>query len=179
MSDFLSLPKVAPLSQYFASSVENISGGLLDVVTAASLGMTTTSVALSTVFTVPASCSTSWSYEAQTYNGVSSGILLQNMFVKFSDNECFPPGFANEGRGSASQIFSPGACPYGYVTQLNSISGGVTTATCCSEYVCLLKVRGASSPIFKGFLLHSNLWSLWLPEYLSGSNKRCSACRRV
>jgi len=100
--------------------------------------MTTTTVPLSTVFTAPASCSTSWTYEAATYNGITSGILLQNAVANLLDTECFPPGFQQNGRIFAGQVFSPGACPKGYVTQSPIlVNGGVTTATCCSQYVLL------------------------------------------
>jgi len=90
----------------------------------------------STVFTAPASCSTSWTYEASTYNGITSGILLQNAVAVLLDTECFPPGFEQAGRIFLDQIFSPGACPQGYVTQSPLlVNSGTSTATCCSQYV--------------------------------------------
>lgn len=98
------------------------------------LAMSITRVPLSTVFTAPASCSSSWTYEASTYNGASSGLLLQNAEGNFLDTNCFPPGFLGAGRLPASQVFSPGACPDGYVTQSPIlVNGGVTTASCCSQ----------------------------------------------
>ena len=98
--------------------------------------MTITTVPLSTVFTAPASCSTSWTYEASTYNGITSGILLQNAVAVLLDTECFPPGFEQAGRIFLDQIFSPGACPQGYVTQSPLlVNSGTSTATCCSQYV--------------------------------------------
>jgi hypothetical protein len=98
--------------------------------------MTITTVPLSKVFTPPASCSTSWTYEAASYNGVTSGILLQNAVSSLMDTECFPPGFEQNGRIFRNQIFSPGACPEGYVTQSSALlTGGTTIATCCPQYV--------------------------------------------
>lgn len=49
------------------------------------------------------------------------------------DTECFPPGYEGNGRVPAPQVFSPGACPHGYVTQSPVlVDAGVTTASCCS-----------------------------------------------
>ncbi|GIJ92386.1 hypothetical protein Asppvi_011368 [Aspergillus pseudoviridinutans] len=89
----------------------------------------TTTVPMVTVYTPPASCSSRWTYEASTYNGITSGILLQNAFSV--DTGCFPPGFQQNGRILARQIFSPGACPDRYSTQQFVVSNAITTATCC------------------------------------------------
>ena len=101
--------------------------------------MTITLVPLSTVFTPPASCSSSWTYEGSVYNGVASGLLLQNAVGDILDTECFPPGYEGNGRLPAPQVFSPGACPHGYVTQSPVlVDAGVTTASCCAKSVLLL-----------------------------------------
>ncbi|KAG2002864.1 hypothetical protein GB937_009400 [Aspergillus fischeri] len=89
----------------------------------------TTTVPMVSVYTPPASCSSRWTYEASTYNGITSGILLQNAFSV--DTDCFPPGFQQNGRILASQVFSPGACPGRYSTQQFVVSNAITTATCC------------------------------------------------
>ncbi|RLL97009.1 hypothetical protein CFD26_106861 [Aspergillus turcosus] len=107
------------------------SAGLAVAVTTATstTTMVTTTIPMVTVYTPPASCSSSWTYEASTYNGITSGILLQNAFSV--DTNCFPPGFQQNGRILASQVFSPGACPDQYSTQQFVVSNAITTATCC------------------------------------------------
>jgi hypothetical protein len=48
---------------------------------------------------------------------------------------CYPPGFGGWGRApSFIQVFSPGACPYGYSTANNNYGGQMTTAVCCLRY---------------------------------------------
>ncbi|EAW07054.1 uncharacterized protein ACLA_087600 [Aspergillus clavatus NRRL 1] len=89
----------------------------------------TTTVPMVSVFTPPASCSSRWTYEASTYNGITSGVLIQNAF--FVDTECFPPGFQQNGRVLVNQVFSPGVCPEHYSTQQFLVRDSVTTATCC------------------------------------------------
>ncbi|OJJ46174.1 hypothetical protein ASPZODRAFT_142797 [Penicilliopsis zonata CBS 506.65] len=117
---------------------------------------TTTTVALVTVFTAPSSCSSSWTYEASTYNGISSGLLLQNAISEDIDGTCFPPGFDQSGRVFEDQIFSPGACPDHYTTHTPlQVSGAITTAACClknftfytsSDYQgCLSTFTGSTS----------------------------------
>ncbi|KKK22186.1 hypothetical protein P175DRAFT_0492829 [Aspergillus ochraceoroseus IBT 24754] len=94
----------------------------------------TTTFALSTVFTAPLSCSSSWTYEASTYNNITSGILMQNVLLGYRDTRCFPTGFNQAGRIAANVVFSPGACPHGYVTQSPIlVVSSTTTATCCPE----------------------------------------------
>lgn len=91
-----------------------------------------------TVFNPPASCSSAWTYEAEIYNQVPSGLLIQNALPNFPDVNCFPAGFTQNGRvpGNINQVFSPGACPSGYTTAaINVVNNGVTTATCCHSYV--------------------------------------------
>lgn len=51
--------------------------------------MATTTYPLTTVFTPPPSCFSVWTYEAATYNYVSSGILLQNAIKELVNTECF------------------------------------------------------------------------------------------
>ncbi len=96
--------------------------------------MATTTYPLTTVFTPPPSCFSVWTYEAATYNYVSSGILLQNAIKELLNTECFPPSFAPDGRGDATIVYSPGVCPRGYTTLSSMIVNSVTMATCCYEY---------------------------------------------
>lgn len=92
----------------------------------------TSTIPLPTIFTPPPSCSSHWTYEASIYNGINSGILMQNAFQTGLDTGCFPSGFKGNGRGYETQVFSPGACPHGYGTQSPYlVDGVVTTATCC------------------------------------------------
>ncbi|OJD19412.1 hypothetical protein AJ78_00586 [Emergomyces pasteurianus Ep9510] len=87
-------------------------------------------IPLTTVFTPPSSCSSSWTYEDVYYNSVTGGLLLQNAFTT-RDRNCFPPFFAGTGRGQIQQVFSPGYCPDGYTSPAATTNNGVTTAVCC------------------------------------------------
>lgn len=76
---------------------------------------TTLSAGLTAVFTPPASCSSSWTYEAETFNGISGGLLVQNALTNF-DTSCWPASFTANGRAngrapSPIQLYSPGICP--------------------------------------------------------------------
>jgi hypothetical protein len=115
----------------------------------------TTTVPMVSVYTPPASCSSRWTYEASTYNGITSGILLQNAFSV--DTDCFPPGFQQNGRILASQVFSPGACPDRYSTQQFVVSNAVTTATCC------LRCVSAIGPLFFYPLTITSVTFLYTP----------------
>ncbi|KAF7155728.1 hypothetical protein CNMCM6106_006010 [Aspergillus hiratsukae] len=123
------------------------SAGIAVTATATSTTMVTTTIPMVTVYTPPASCSSSWTYEASTYNGITSGILLQNAISV--DTNCFPPGFQQNGRALASQVFSPGACPDSYSTQddfsLYAASGFVG---CTSTFTGATKVAARAG----GFL---------------------------
>ncbi|KAG9542914.1 hypothetical protein KCU71_g496, partial [Aureobasidium melanogenum] len=87
---------------------------------------------MSSVFTPPSSCSSHWTYEGQTANSVTGGLLIQNAGAGHNDEPCYPPGFGGWGRApSFIQIFSPGICPSGYTTANNNYNGQTTTAVCC------------------------------------------------
>ncbi|PGH10409.1 hypothetical protein GX51_00168 [Blastomyces parvus] len=91
-------------------------------------------IPLTTVFTPPSSCSSSWTYEAEYYNSVTGGLLMQNA-VSSRDPNCFPPFFEGSGRGQIEQVYSPGFCPEGYTSPAATTVNGVTTAVCCpSDY---------------------------------------------
>ncbi|KAJ5672992.1 hypothetical protein N7507_002119 [Penicillium longicatenatum] len=93
---------------------------------------TITTIAMTGIFTPPISCSSSWTYEPQAANDVEGGLLMQNCVEVDGDNTaCWPSGFNNWGRTSASQVFSPGYCPDGYTSAGLSIAQSVTGAVCC------------------------------------------------
>lgn len=97
---------------------------------------TETITAMSAVFTPPADCSKSWTYEDEFYNSVEGGLLIQNQDSTSLDESCFPTEFGMYGRAPSSiQVYSPGACPKGYSTPGQFQNGGTTTAICCPEYV--------------------------------------------
>src|SRR5947209_17620257 len=94
---------------------------------------TDTLSALTTTFIPPASCSASWTYEAENLNSVSGGLLLQNAEQTF-DTHCWPPSFTGYGRApSYIQVYSPGICPSGYATAGGFTFGGTTTEICCTR----------------------------------------------
>ncbi|KAL4922608.1 hypothetical protein BDW62DRAFT_237 [Aspergillus aurantiobrunneus] len=92
-----------------------------------------TTVPLTTRFTRPSDCSSSWTFEASDYNGVESGLLLQNAIQSSIDSSCFPSGFNQAGRDTVDYVvFSPGACPHGYTTNSAATTvAATTTASCC------------------------------------------------
>ncbi|ETN41845.1 uncharacterized protein HMPREF1541_03784 [Cyphellophora europaea CBS 101466] len=93
---------------------------------------TETITAMSAVFTPPADCANSWTYEDEYYNSVEGGLLIQNMDSTSRDTSCFPTGFSGNGRAPSSiQVYSPGACPEGYQTPGQFQNDGTTTAICC------------------------------------------------
>lgn len=93
----------------------------------------TLTVPLTTIFTRPSSCTSRWTYEAQFYNSVSGGLLLQNALTDPADTACFPSSFMNNGRVNSAQVYSPGACPLGYTTPALLQNNGATTAICCQS----------------------------------------------
>ncbi|KAL2866097.1 uncharacterized protein BJX67DRAFT_356568 [Aspergillus lucknowensis] len=88
-----------------------------------------TTITMSAVFTPPAACSSSWTYEPQAANDVPDGLIIQNA-VSFVPS-CYPSGFNNVGRVAGTRIFSPGYCPMGYTSADVGIEGSTTTAICC------------------------------------------------
>jgi hypothetical protein len=98
--------------------------------------ITTTLTDLTTIFTPPSTCSSSWTYEAEVFNSVPGGLLLQNALPNYRDTECFPSGFDYAGRvPDTIDVFSPGARPMGYTTATESFNSGATLAVCCQKYV--------------------------------------------
>ena len=96
---------------------------------------TQTLTGLTTIFTPPSSCSSSWTYEMEFYNSIPGGLLLQNALSVSIDTDCFPSGFAYEGRvPDPIEVYSPGACPAGYATATESFNGDTTLAVCCQRY---------------------------------------------
>ncbi|PLB47692.1 hypothetical protein P170DRAFT_426923 [Aspergillus steynii IBT 23096] len=95
---------------------------------------TISTLAMTTRFTPPTDCATSWTYEPYSYNSVApSGLIMQN--CNSIVRSCFPSGFAGEGRKAPGQIYSPGYCPMGYTSADVAIKGPVTSAICClSDY---------------------------------------------
>ncbi|KLJ08217.1 hypothetical protein EMPG_16339 [Blastomyces silverae] len=96
----------------------------------------TTQIPLTTIFTPPASCSSSWTYEPSEANLVLGGLLVQNAATSDNaDPSCFPSGFNQYGRKTAATVFSPGYCPMGYTSADVDIERSLTTAVCClSDY---------------------------------------------
>jgi hypothetical protein len=99
---------------------------------------TTLSAGLTTIFTPPASCSTSWTYEGEYFNALSDGLLMQNVLSNF-DTRCWPASFTGNGRANGLsnfpiQIYSPGICPSGYTTAAGFTDSGTTTEICCLRW---------------------------------------------
>ncbi|KIW03366.1 uncharacterized protein PV09_05574 [Verruconis gallopava] len=96
----------------------------------------TTFIALSTIFTPPLSCSSSWTYEPSDFNGNPSGLFIQNAVGGNAFNTaCWPPYFTQNGRDQVVgtvQVYSPGACPVGYTSNIIA-PGDTTTVTCCQS----------------------------------------------
>ncbi|KAJ5135059.1 uncharacterized protein N7515_004337 [Penicillium bovifimosum] len=110
-----------------------------------------TTLAMSSLFTPPASCSKSWTYEPQQANNVPSGLLLQNAAPSDgADPDCFPSGYSKFERTEPTIIYSPGYCPVGYTSATLAIRGPVTSAVCClSDYKYYTEVR-ADDQTFAG-----------------------------
>ena len=108
-----------------------------DSATIMSQTYTTLSAALTTVFAPPASCASSWTYEAETFNAISGGLLIQNALTDF-DTSCWPASFTGNGRAngrapSPIQLYSPGICPSGYTTAGGFTESGTTSGICCLQ----------------------------------------------
>jgi hypothetical protein len=89
---------------------------------------------LTTIFTPPASCTNSWTFEPSSYNGFSPGLLVQNALATSIDPSCFPSSWFRYGRSSYEAYYRPGQCPAGYSTALARFSS-YTQATCCLSLV--------------------------------------------
>ncbi|KAL3256603.1 hypothetical protein BDQ94DRAFT_147840 [Aspergillus welwitschiae] len=91
---------------------------------------TITTLAMTTIFTPPADCSSSWTYEPYSQNQVSNGLLMQNCVA--ADPTCFPSGYSHAGRQLiTAHVYSPGWCPMGYTSADMVIAQSTTTAFCC------------------------------------------------
>ncbi|KAJ5211296.1 hypothetical protein N7472_001435 [Penicillium cf. griseofulvum] len=91
-----------------------------------------TTMPMSSIFTAPASCSNSWTYEPEAANLVPNGLLIQNAVDKDNaDPACFPSGYSQYGRVRPSIAYSPGYCPHGYTSADLVIHSPATTAICC------------------------------------------------
>jgi hypothetical protein len=89
--------------------------------------------ALTSIFTRPADCSTSFTYEAERFNSVPGGLLIQNAMETDWDVTCFPTSFVGYGRVTATQVYSPGACPQSYYPAVSTQDGkGAVTQVCCT-----------------------------------------------
>jgi len=53
--------------------------------------LVTVTLPLTTIFTAPSSCSSHWTYEAEYYNNISGGLLIQNALGGFIDTLAFLP----------------------------------------------------------------------------------------
>lgn len=113
--------------------------------------ITITIVPLTTIFTPPPDCSTSWTFAPTGPDSLVNGILLQNAISHVTS--CYPPGFSNTGRAMATHVFSPGYCPIGYTSADITINGPTTTATCCPSYVAL---RSPSPYLLARLLNHTS-----------------------
>lgn len=91
---------------------------------------------LTTIFTPPASCSSSWTYEGEYYNSVKGGLLIQNAISV--ETACFPTGFKAYGRKPPfPQVYKPGWCPEGYSSPAVFPGESLTTAACCPSYATI------------------------------------------
>lgn len=137
---------------------------------------TQTLTGLTTIFSAPSSCSSSWTYEMEFYNSVPGGLLLQNALPVDLDTNCFPSGFAYDGRAPFPlEVYSPGACPAGYATATESFNGGTTLAVCCQRYVRSREIERQA--------IHVNIWQ-WVLVYKHLQSERpiqfdYSALRRL
>ncbi|KPI38333.1 uncharacterized protein AB675_12033 [Cyphellophora attinorum] len=120
---------------------------------------TETITSMSAVFTPPANCLSSWTFEDEFYNSVPGGLLMQNIEPSDFDIDCWPEDFGGYGRAPSSiQVYSPGWCPEGYATPGQFQADGTTTAICCpssfsygSTYSSI-NFFGSSSVLFAGCL---------------------------
>ncbi|CAI7609169.1 unnamed protein product [Penicillium palitans] len=113
--------------------------------------MPTTTLAMSSIFTAPASCSSSWTYEPQGANDVPNGLLMQNAVANDNaDPACFPSGYSQYGRIRPTIAYSPGYCPGGYTSADLVIHDPATTAMCCPSHFSYYEELRDSSTTFGG-----------------------------
>ena len=83
-------------------------------------------IALTTVFTPPASCFDN------TYTSLGGGVYEKD--VSILSSECYPSGYRSI--FSENIPFSPGVCPSGYsYDSVTSYGNDATAALCCPLYV--------------------------------------------
>ena len=58
--------------------------------TASPTGSDRTALPLTTIFTPPSSCGSSWTYEGSYYNSVSGGFFIQNALDNPVDTDVYP-----------------------------------------------------------------------------------------
>ncbi|KAJ9489921.1 hypothetical protein VN97_g3359 [Penicillium thymicola] len=113
--------------------------------------MPTTTLAMSSIFTAPASCSSSWTYEPRAANNVLNGLLLQNAVANDNaDPACFPSGYSQYGRIRPTIAYSPGYCPGGYTSADLVIHSPATTAICCPSDFSYIEEPRDSTTTFGG-----------------------------
>ncbi|CAG8908475.1 unnamed protein product [Penicillium egyptiacum] len=116
---------------------------------------TITTMPMSSIFTAPASCSNSWTFEPQAANNVPNGILIQNAVANDNaDPACFPSGYSQYGRTRATIAYSPGYCPGGYTSADLVIHNPATTAMCCPSHFSYYEEEREGSTTFAGCLSH-------------------------
>ncbi|KAJ5155028.1 uncharacterized protein N7500_010467 [Penicillium coprophilum] len=112
-----------------------------------------TTMPMSSIFTAPASCSNSWTYEPQSANLVSNGLLMQNVAENdHADPACFPTGFNQYGRVRATVVYSPAYCPHGYTSAELVVHEPVTTAICCLSNFSYYEEKRDEQTTFVGCL---------------------------
>ncbi|OQD61090.1 hypothetical protein PENPOL_c018G00220 [Penicillium polonicum] len=117
--------------------------------------MPTTTLAMSSIFTAPASCSSSWTYEPEAANNVRNGLLLQNAVANDNaDPACFPSGYSQYGRIRPTIAYSPGYCPGGYTSADLVIHNPATTAICCPSNFSYYEEPRESTTTYGGCISH-------------------------
>ncbi|KAL4811737.1 hypothetical protein BDW67DRAFT_171374 [Aspergillus spinulosporus] len=113
---------------------------------------TITTLSMTAIFTPPASCSSSWTYEPEAANEVVGGLLIQNAAPNDNaDPACFPPKFDKYGRKTADIIFSPGYCPDGYTSADLAVAQPTTTAVCClSHFTYTTEIMENGNAVYAG-----------------------------
>ncbi|KAJ5360883.1 hypothetical protein N7517_010074 [Penicillium concentricum] len=113
----------------------------------------TITMPMSSIFTAPASCSNSWTYEPEAANLVANGLLIQNAVDNDNaDPACFPSGYSQYGRVRATVAYSPGYCPHGYTSADLLIHKPATTAVCCPSGFAYYEEKRDLQTTFAGCL---------------------------